>query len=279
MYPEKVLQRLQETQCTGFAGVPSHYQILLRKTSLRKKSFPHLRYAQQAGGHLAPVFLHELREALPTTQIFVMYGQTEATARLSYLPPHLLETKLGSIGKGIPGVRLRVQNEAGEEVRPGEVGEIVAEGENVAQGYWRAPEETASSFRDGRLYTGDLATVDEEGFIFIAGRAKDFLKCGGKRVSCKQLEQQLLEYEDLLEAAVIGVPDEVMGEAVKAFVVPHPGLTAVEERLRNFCKQRLPFPLVPREIVVLNALPKNHAGKVMKEELRNAEAPGSFNGE
>jgi long-chain acyl-CoA synthetase len=279
MYPEKVLQRLQETECTGFAGVPSHYQILLRKKSLRKKSFPHLRYVQQAGGHLAPVFLHELREALPTTQIFVMYGQTEATARLSYLPPDLLETKLGSIGKGIPGVRLRVQNEAGEEVHPGEVGEIVAEGENVAQGYWRAPEETAVSFRDGKLYTGDLATVDEEGFIFIAGRAKDFLKCGGKRSSCKQLEQQLLECEDLLEAAVIGVPDEVMGEAVKAFVVPRAGLTAVEERLRNFCKERLPFQLVPREIVVLNFLPKNHAGKVLKEELNDAEAVDVSTGE
>lgn len=279
MYPEKVLTYMQETRCTGFAGVPSHYQILLRKTGLRKKSFPHLRYVQQAGGHLAPVFLRELRQALPATQIFVMYGQTEATARLSYLPPDLLDTKPGSIGKGIPGVRLWVQNEAGAKVRPGEVGEIVAEGENVAQGYWRAPEETAASFRDGKLYTGDLAAVDEQGYIFIAGRAKDFLKCGGKRVSCKQLEQQLLEYEDLLEAAVIGVPDEVMGEAVKAFVVPRPGLTAVEERLRSFCKERFPFQLVPREIVVLNVLPKNHAGKVLKEELRDAEAVGISKGE
>jgi acyl-CoA synthetase (AMP-forming)/AMP-acid ligase II len=274
MYPEKVLQRMQETECTGFAGVPSHYQILLRKTSLRKKSFPHLRYVQQAGGHLAPVFLRELHEALPTTQIFVMYGQTEATARLSYLPPDLLETKLGSVGKGIPGVHLSVLNEAGVEVRPGEVGEIVAQGENVTRGYWRAPEETAASFRKGKLYTGDLATLDEEGFIFIAGRAKDFLKCGGKRISCKQLEQQLLECEDLLEAAVIGVPDEVMGEAVKVFVVSRSGSATVEERLRNFCKQRLPFELVPREIVVLNTLPKSQGGKVLKEELRDAEAVG-----
>jgi long-chain acyl-CoA synthetase len=278
MYPEKVLQRIQETECTGFAGVPSHYQILLRKAGLRKKSFPHLRYVQQAGGHLAPVFLRELREALPTIQIFVMYGQTEATARLSYLPPDLLEEKLGSIGKGIPGVHLSVQNEAGEEVRPGEIGEIVAQGENVTRGYWRAPEETAGSFRGGKLFTGDLATVDEEGFIFIAGRTKDFLKCGGERISCKQLEQQLLECEDLLEAAVIGVPDEMMGEAVKVFVVPRPGSAAVEERLRNFWKEHLPFQLVPREIVVLNILPKNHAGKVMKEELRDTEAVGISRG-
>jgi acyl-CoA synthetase (AMP-forming)/AMP-acid ligase II len=270
MYPEKVLQRMQETQCTGFAGVPSHYQVLLRKTSLRTKSFPHLRYVQQAGGHLAPVFLRELREALPTTQVFVMYGQTEGTARLSYLPPDLLERKLGSIGKGIPGVRLRVQDKEGKIVRPGDVGEIVAEGENVTQGYWRAPEETAASFRDGKLYTGDLATVDEDGFIFLVGRAKDFLKCGGQRISCKQLEQQLLECEDLVETAVIGVPDDVLGEAVKAFVVLRRGLVTTEERLRSFCKKQFPPQLVPREIVVLNGLPKNAAGKVLKEQLKES---------
>ena len=272
MYPEKVLRRMQETGCTGFAGVPSHYQILLRKTSLPKKSFPHLRYVQQAGGHLAPAFLRELHEALPTTQIFVMYGQTEATARLSFLPPEFLDSKMGSVGEAIPGVRIAVVNTSGKGVRPGEVGEIVAEGENVARGYWRAPEETAATFRDGKLYTGDLATVDDDGFIYIVDRAKDFLKCGGNRVSCKQLEQQLLECEDLLEAAVIGIPDDVMGEAVKAFVVPRPGLVAVEERLRNFCKERLPFQVVPREIVVLNVLPKNAAGKVLKKSLSAANA-------
>jgi acyl-coenzyme A synthetase/AMP-(fatty) acid ligase len=113
--------------------------------------------------------------------------------------------------------------------------------------------------------------VDEDGFIQIIGRTRDFLKCGGKRVSCKQLEQQLLEFGDLLEAAVIGVPDEIMGEAVKAFVVARPGAADVEAPLRQFCKEHMPFQLVPREIVVLPALPKNHAGKVMKEELRRLE--------
>jgi len=268
MYPEKVLERMQETRCTGFAGVPSHYQILVRKTSLRKKSFPHLRYVQQAGGHLAPVFLRELQEALPSTRVYVMYGQTEATARLSYLPPEFLDTKLGSVGKSIPGVKLSVLKEDGREAGAGETGEIVAEGENVTQGYWREPEETAASFRAGKLYTGDQATVDGDGFLYIVGRNRDFVKCGGKRIGCKQLEQQLLECDSLLEAAVIGVPDEIMGEAVKAFVVPRPGRDGVEEQLRILCKKWLPFELVPREIVVLSALPKNQAGKVMKEQLR-----------
>jgi long-chain acyl-CoA synthetase len=269
LYPEKVLERMEEIECTGFAGVPSHFQILLRKTNLRKHSFPHLRYVQQAGGHLAPKFIRELREALPHTQIFVMYGQTEATARLSYLPTNVLDTKLGSIGKGIPGVGLQVLDESGREVLPGEVGEIVAEGANVALGYWRAPGESAVSFRNGKLYTGDLATVDTDGFIYIVDRAKDFLKCGGKRISCRQVEERLLEFDGLLEAAVVGIPDDVLGEAVKAFVVACDGnSTALRERLRHFCRERLPFQFVPKEIVVLDFLPKNSAGKVLRQELK-----------
>ena len=268
-YPEIILQRMIDARCTGFAGVPSHFQILLRSSSLRKKTFPHLRYVQQAGGHLAPAFVRELCQALPGTQVFVMYGQTEATARLSYLPPEFLQTKLGSIGKGIPGVKLRVLKESGDEVQAGEVGEIVAEGENVACGYWCDPKESAISFRDGKLYTGDLARVDEEGFIYIVDRAKDFLKCGGKRVSCRQLEEQLLEFDALLEAAVTGVPDDVLGEAVKAFVVPRKAdCNGLADHLRLFCKERMPFQLVPREIVVLAALPKNSSGKVLKQNLK-----------
>ena len=269
MYPEAVLQRMLDTKCTGFAGVPSHFQILLRKSSLKKKRFPHLRYVQQAGGHLAPFFIRELYEALPNTQVFVMYGATEATARLSYLAPEMLEKKLGSVGKGIPGVKLCVLDESGAEVCVGEVGEIVAEGANVARGYWRAPEESAISFRNGKLHTGDLATVDEDGFIYVVDRAKDFLKCGGKRVSCRQLEDQLLEFDPLVEAAVIGVPDDLLGEAVKAFVVPRNADSAgLEERLRLFCKERMPYQLVPREIVVVPALPKNSGGKVLKQSLK-----------
>jgi long-chain acyl-CoA synthetase len=269
MYPETVLQRMIDTQCTGFAGVPSHFQVLLRASSVREKSFPHLRYVQQAGGYLAPNFVSELRKALPTTKVFIMYGQTEATARLSFLPPEFLDSKLGSIGKGIPGVSLRVLNNAGEDVCPGEVGEIVASGANVARGYWRAPEESAISFRNGRLYTGDLAEIDEDGFIYIVGRAKDFLKCRGERVSCRQIEEQLLTCADLIEAAVIPVPDDVLGEAVKAFVTPRtPGDTGLRERLESFCRRTMPPQLIPREIVILSALPKNSSGKVLKLSLR-----------
>jgi acyl-CoA synthetase (AMP-forming)/AMP-acid ligase II len=269
MYPELILDRLATSECSGFAGVPSHFQILLRRSTIRKRSFPHLRVIQQAGGRLAPAFINELREALPDTKIFVMYGQTEATSRLSYLPPEFLDSKPGSIGRGMPGVKLRVLNEAGLAVRPGEIGEIVAEGRNIAGGYWGSPQESAETFREGRLHTGDLATVDDDDFIYIVDRAKDFLKCRGERVSCQKLEEQLLMFEDLLEVAVVGIPDDVLGEAVKAFVVSRRPVQDLPERLSAFCRTRMPGHLCPKEIVVLDVLPKNPAGKVMKATLRS----------
>lgn len=278
LYPEVVLQRMIEARCTGFAGVPSHFQILLRRSQLRRMSFPHLHHVQQAGGRLAPAYVRELRQALPHAAIFLMYGQTEATARLSCLPPELLDSKPGSIGRGIPGVRLQVLGPSGQPVAPGEVGEIVAEGPNLMRGYWRDPESTAQALRGGRLHTGDLATVDSDGFLYIVDREKDFLKCGGVRVSCRQIEDELAECEGLLEAAVVGVPDGVLGECVKAFVVtrqpscqgPCRYLSCRRDiaEVERFCRERLHRNLAPREIVLMPALPKNGAWKVIRRELK-----------
>ncbi|MBX3304862.1 MAG: AMP-binding protein [Nitrospira sp.] len=274
MYPETVLQRMNDLQCTGFAGTPSHFQILLRSSSLKRKQFPSLRHVQQAGGHLAPIFVRELRETLPDTKIYIMYGQTEATARLSYLPPEMLETKLGSIGKGAPGVTLRVLDEQGRDVRPGEVGEIVAEGANISKGYWQEPKESETVFRNGLLYTGDLARVDEDGFIYIVDRAKDFLKCRGEKISCREIEQAVVECGELVEAAVVGIPDDVLGEAVKVFAVPrNKHVDGLEARIASYCRTRLPLHQLPKQIVILQSLPKNSAGKVMKAVLKTHARP------
>ena len=220
MFPEKVLDEMAEKKCTGFAGVPSTYQILLRRTHFAKRSFPALRWLQQAGGKLPNPFIQEIRRAFPQVRLFVMYGQTEATARLSYLPPELLDEKLGSIGKGLPGSRLEVLKDDGTPVRPGrdEVGEIVASGDNITLGYLNDAEETARFFRNGRLFTGDMARVDRDGFIFIVERARDFIKAMGNRVSPKEIEEVLSQMPEVVEAAVIGVPDEIWGEAIKAYL-------------------------------------------------------------
>lgn len=272
VYPETVIAMMQEYACTGLAGVPSTYQTLLRNSTFPNRSFPALRKVQQAGGKLPVVLIEELMAALPSAEIFIMYGQTEATARLSYLPPALLREKLGSIGKAIPGVELRVVNESGRDVKPGEVGEIVARGENITLGYYRAPELNEGKFVDGSLRTGDLATVDEEGFITIVDRLADFIKSYGHRVSSQQVEAYVMELPDVVSAAAIGVPDLARGEAIQVYVVLRKGATLTVDEIMAHCRHRMATHMVPRDVIILDALPMNEQGKVRKAALRERGA-------
>jgi acyl-CoA synthetase (AMP-forming)/AMP-acid ligase II len=267
-YPETALNMAADVQATGIAGVPSTYQTLLRSTSLPRRELPSLKKVQQAGGKLPNVFIRELRDALPHAQIFVMYGQTEATARLSYLPPELLDEKLGSIGRGIPGVTLRVLDDLGEPVPPGKVGEIVASGENISPGYFNDPEASAHKFINGNLYTGDLATVDEDGFIYVVDRKSDFIKSLGHRVSSQEVEAKVLELPDVIAAAAIGVPDDLAGEAIKVFAVLKKKSGLTPEAIITHCKKNLPRHMVPKYVVLLDKLPLNAHGKVVKAKLR-----------
>ncbi len=266
LFPEKVLQNMVDTQCTSLAGVPSTYQILLRRSNFKKMEFPHLVKLQQAGGKLAQPFMDELEETLPDARLYVMYGQTEATARLSCITPEDRHAHPGSIGKGLAQVDLKVVNTSGQAVKPGEVGEIVATGPNITLGYWQNSEASERIFSDG-LNTGDLATVDEDDFIIIVDRARDFLKCGGKRVSCRQIEETLVHFQGISEVAVVGMSDLVLGEAVCLFVVHSEG-TAVEENLKKFCKKELDNTLFPKQLIFLDELPKNKSGKPDKLALR-----------
>jgi acyl-CoA synthetase (AMP-forming)/AMP-acid ligase II len=227
-----------------------------------------LKKVQQAGGKLPVVFIQELRDTLPEAQIYIMYGQTEATARLSYLPPDLLDAKLGSIGKGIPGVELRVLNESGEPVKPGEVGEIIARGDNISPGYYCNPEATAEKFVDGMLKTGDLAKVDEDGFIYIVDRKSDFIKSLGHRVSSQEIEARILQLPEVVSAAAVGVPDELQGEAIRVFVTLKSKSKLTPEEIILHCKQTLARHMVPREVYVIDRLPMNAHGKVIKSQLR-----------
>ena len=232
LYPEKVLEDLEAKSCTGLAGVPSTYQILLRKSRFKEMQFPALRWLQQAGGKLHNPFIQEILQAFPRVKYYLMYGQTEATARLSYLPPDRLGDKLGSIGTGLPSTRLEVLKPDDTPVSPGsdEVGEIVASGDNITLGYWKDGKETARYFRRGKLYTGDLARVDAEGFIFIVERDREMIKSGGNRVSAKEVEDVIAEIPTVVEVAVVGVPHDLLGEAIKAFVVltPHASFSAAD---------------------------------------------------
>lgn len=268
-FPETAIEMLDRESCTGFAGVPSTYQLLLRASTFATRELRTLRKLQQAGGKLPAPLIGELRRAQGQARLFVMYGQTEATARLSYLPPELLDSKPGSVGRGIPGVRLEVVDEAGVPVVPGQIGEIVASGANISPGYLADPEATAAKFPGGRLRTGDLATVDDDGYISIVDRRDDFIKSWGHRVSSQEIEAAASRLPDLVAAAVIGVPDPQAGEAIELFVQLRPGVTVVEAEVLMFLRGQLAKHMVPRHVHIVPELPLNPAGKILKGRLKD----------
>jgi acyl-CoA synthetase (AMP-forming)/AMP-acid ligase II len=270
LFPNTALDTLEHERCTGLSGVPSTFAILLNRSNLAERRLEHLRYLTQAGGPMSPEHTRRLLELLPRQRLFIMYGATEASARLSYLDPSELSGRIGSIGKAIPNVELRVLKEDGSEAGPGEVGEIVARGSNIMSGYWNDPQETARVLGPEGYHTGDLARRDDEGFLYVVGRKKDMIKTGAHRVSAKEIEEAIVEHQDVHEAAVIGEPDEMLGEIVSAYVVFLSPDDGQREDLLGFLKKRLPAYKVPGRIHQLGELPKNESGKIMKQALRTA---------
>lgn len=270
-FPQQVLATLEEERCTGFSGVPSHYAILCSRTDFLERRHEHLRYVTQAGGAMPADLARRLRESLPPrVVIHVMYGQTEATARLATVPPDRLAEKYGSIGRAIPGVTLTVRRPDGSECGVREAGEIVAAGPNIMRGYWNAPAETAEVLAADGLHTGDLAYRDEEGFLFIVDRLRNMIKCGANRVGSIEIEEVLLGHGAVAEACVVGVPDPLLGEAIEAWVVAREPGFADEQLLLRHCAGALAAYKVPRRVRFVDALPRSSAGKVLKAMLRDA---------
>jgi long-chain acyl-CoA synthetase len=268
MYPEAVLDTMEAEAVTGFSGVPSNFMILLGNSTFAKRKLEALRYFTQAGGAMAPEVIRKLIRAFPGKEIFIMYGQTEASPRVTYLPPETLNEKLGSIGIPVPGVKVAIVDENGTELPAGQVGEIMVSGPNVMMGYWNQSGEENGVLRNGRLFTGDLARKDEDGFIYVVGRKKEIIKTGGNRVSVKEIEECLLENEKVLEVAVFGIDDAILGEAVKAVIVTGNGHTANEKELADFCKTRLAAHKVPKFFSFVSSLPKQKSGKIDKMKLK-----------
>ncbi len=264
LYPEVILDTMEKESVTGFSGVPSNFMILLNKSSFPERKLEHLRYFTQAGGAMAPEVVRRLIDAFPNKEIYIMYGQTEAAPRASYCPPERLREKIGSIGIPVPGVELKIMDDDGNEVPDGESGEIVIIGPNVMMGYWNQPEEEGQVLRDGKLFSGDLARKDEDGYIFIIGRKKEIIKVGGNRVSAKEVEERILENEAVSEAAVYGIPDDLLGEAIKASIVLKEGFALNSRELQKFCRANLAEHKVPKQVEFLGELPKYKSGKVNK---------------
>jgi acyl-CoA synthetase (AMP-forming)/AMP-acid ligase II len=257
--PQKIVQEMVDKKCTGIAGVPTTFQILLRATKMKQMKFPEIRCVQQAGGKLPDAYIKELIDLFGYEKIFIMYGQTEATARLSILNPKHLKEKFGSMGRGLNGTKLKLLNSDGSETETGKVGEIYAKGENIMLGYYKNEDETKKKLVNGMLKTGDLARADKDGFLFIEGRDSDFIKTRGYRVSNKAIENTISEIPEIIDVAVIGVEDNLLGEKIVAFVSTQDNFK--KEEILNYCSKKLQNHELPSEIIIISEIPKNSSIK------------------
>ena len=274
-FPNVVLEAMQLHEVTGLAGVPSTFAILLHRSSMSRMRFPHLRYVTQAGGAMPQALIREWQQVMPDVPLIVMYGATEASARLTYLDPDELARRPGSIGRAIPNVELHVVRDDGALAQPGEIGELTARGPNIMAGYWNRPEESSAAFGPWGYRTGDLAMADVDGFFYLVGRKQDMLKVGAHRVGAAEIEEVLHEHRSVHQAAVVAASDEILGEVPVAFTTPRANCAIEPRDLIVFCRQRLPEYKVPSRIIVIDDLPRNEAGKIDKNVLRRAVSSAS----
>jgi long-chain acyl-CoA synthetase len=265
-FPHLVLQRIQNDRVTGFAGVPSTFALLLGRCSLQDFDLSGLRYITQAGGAMPRALIERLRSQAPDVKVFIMYGQTEATARLSYLPPAQLGAKLGSVGIAVPGVTLDVRKD-GRSLGPDEVGEICARGPNVMLGYWNDAAASAEVLRDGWLCTGDLGHRDADGYFYIDGRAVDMIKVGAFRVSPQEVEETIAALPGVEEVGVTAIADDVLGQAIKAVIVPRAGAGLETRAVKAHCRQHLAAYKIPKVVEFASVLPRTSSGKIQRFKL------------
>lgn len=271
-YPAEVLNRLVEEGVTGFPGVPTIFAILGGLRNIEQYDFSKVRYVTNTAAALSTKHIDMLRQTFPKARVFSMYGLTECK-RCTYLPPEDIDRKPLSVGVAIPNTELWIVNENDERVGPGEVGQLVIRGATVMRGYWEKPEETAKKLHPGPLpgemvlYTGDYCKLDDEGYLYFVGRMDDIIKSRGEKVAPKEVEGVIVNLPGVQEVAVIGVPDPILGQAVKALVVLESGSTVTEKGILGECLKRLENFMVPKFIEIVAELPKTTTGKIKKTGL------------
>lgn len=264
MYPVKIIQKMSELGITGFSGVPATYSILLNRTKLGDYDLRSLRYITQAGGAMPPANTERLLDLLPHVDIFIMYGQTEATARISYLDPEMLTKKIGSIGKPVEGMTIEIRNEEGVVVGPNIEGQLYVSGPSVMKGYWGDTQLTNSTIVNNFLKTGDIGYCDIDGYIYLTGRLSDMIKVGGNRISPLEIEEVITRLDGVEEVAASGVDDELLGQVVKVSIVKNADSSLTEMHVKAFCRQQLAQYKIPKYIEFVESLPKTSSGKVKR---------------
>jgi amino acid adenylation domain-containing protein len=273
-FPQVTLQRLAAERATGFAMVPTIATILLQN-DLSRFDLGALRYVTNAGAGIAPEILAELRRRLPSTRIFPMYGQTECM-RASFLPPEEVDRIPESVGRGIPDQEMWIEDDEGRRIDGPGTGELVIQGAHVALGYWNLPRATAEKIRPGPrdgvrvLRTDDLFRVDDEGWYYFVSRRDDIIKTRGEKVSPREVENALHTLEGVLSVAVVGVPDRILGETVKAFVVRKPGSDLDAQGVLRHAARHLEDFAIPKEVLFVDSLPLTPNGKIDRRALRTS---------
>ena len=270
--PQDVLHLIGKHRPTVFPGAPAVYSSLLQQKTLGQYDLTCIKLCISGSAPLPRDTFRRFQE-LTGAIILEGYGLTEASPITHINPREDSKQKEGSIGMPLPGTDARiVDSESGTAPLPvGKLGELVIRGPQVMQGYWHLPDETASALRNGWLYTGDLAVMDEEGYFFIMDRKKDMVIVGGYNVYPREVDEVLLEHPDVLEGVSVGIPDGVRGEALKAYIVPRPGVELTKADIVGWCRQRLASYKVPRLVEFLEELPKTIVGKVLRRALREEE--------
>ena len=279
-FPYEIIKLMVKERVTGFPGVPTIFSILMQMEDLRRYDLSSLRYITNTAAALSPKHIQWIRETFPNVQMYSMYGLTECK-RVSYLPPEELDRRPNSVGRAMPNVEVWVVDDQGRKVGPGVVGELVVRGSNVMRGYWGDQETTDRVLKPGHLpnekilYTGDLFKMDEQGFLYFVARKDDMIKTRGERVSPKEVENILYGFEGVAEVAVIPVPDEILGSAIKAIIVPKKEAKLEEKELLIHCRKMLEDFAVPKYFELRKFLPKNGSGKIdkllLKQELHKVK--------
>ncbi len=270
--PVAILKMIEQHRVTTLFMVPSMWRNLLGTPEIAKTDLSSLRFIFSGAAPMSAPLIQSLLEKV-CKRYYQGYGLTEAGPNATYLDYPDALRKIGSIGMAFPHMELKIVNDKGEVVPQGEVGEIALRGNQVFQGYYKNPEETHKAFRDGWLLTGDLARMDEEGYLYITDRKKDMIISGGENVYSAEVERVLNLYPKVAETAVVGVPDETWGEAVKAYVILKPGEKAAESELMEFCRGRLAGFKRPKYVEFLEDFPRTSFGKISKRTLRELAKP------
>jgi acyl-CoA synthetase (AMP-forming)/AMP-acid ligase II len=273
-YPALILERVREEAVTVFPGVPTIFATLRSMKQRHDLVLPSVMRVTNTAAALPANLIPEYQEIFPNALIFSMYGLTECK-RVCYLEPELLPQRPASVGKAIPGTEVFLLSPEGLPTPPGEPGILHVRGPHLMLGYWEEPELSAEVLKPGRypgervLCTQDYFRMDDEGFLYFVARTDDIIKTRGEKVSPVEVEGVLHAIPGVREAAVLGIPDEILGQAVRAFVVLEEGATLTEQEIKRYCRSRLESFMVPREIVFLDEMPTTGTAKVRKESLRS----------